>query len=143
MESFKINFGLMFFRIMVSLFMLAGHGYGKLLKLFSGEEIKFLDPFGIGATASFVLVVYAEFFASLFIILGIFTRFHSIPLIIAMTVAAFIAHGDDPFSGKEKALLFLVSYILLFITGAGKFSIQSWIDKKVKVKNKMLRYLLG
>jgi putative oxidoreductase len=39
-----------------------------------------------------------------------------------MAVAAFIAHGDDPFAQKEKALLFLAIYLVLLLVGSGKFS---------------------
>ncbi|MCB9258457.1 MAG: DoxX family protein [Ignavibacteriales bacterium] len=142
MNNSLINFGLFIFRISISLFMMLGHGLGKFQKLISGAEIKFLDPFGIGATASFSLAVFAEFFAPMFIVLGVLTRFNSLSLIITMSVAAFIAHADDPFSNKEKALLYLASYVLLFFTGPGKFSLQNWFVKKIKNLNGILKFIL-
>jgi putative oxidoreductase len=44
-----------------------------------------------------------------------------------MAVAAFIAHAADPFGTKEKPLLFLVIFIVLLLTGGGKYS----LDRKV------------
>ncbi|MCB0742635.1 MAG: DoxX family protein [Ignavibacteriae bacterium] len=123
--------------------MFLGHGLGKFQKLISGAEIKFLDPFGLGATTSFSLAVFSEFFASALIIIGLFTRFSSLTLIVTMAVAAFIAHSDDPFGTKEKSLLFLVSYILLFLTGPGKYSLQTLINKKFNKFNEWIKFILG
>ena len=123
--------------------MLLGHGLGKFQKLISGAEIKFLDPFGLGSSISFSLAVFSEFFASALLIFGLFTRFSTLSLIITMAVAAFIAHSDDPFGTKEKSLLFLVSYILLFLTGPGKYSLQTLINKKFNKFNEWIKFILG
>ena len=143
MNEFSKSAGLLIFRVAISAFMMFGHGLGKFQKLLSGNEIKFLDPFGLGATFSFTLAVFAEFFAAGLIILGLFTRFSSFSLIITMAVAVFIAHSGDPFSKQEKALMFLVSYVLLFLIGPGKYSLQTWMNKKLNKSNKLLRFLLG
>ena len=137
------NLALFIFRVSISGFMLFGHGLGKFQKLISGNEIKFLDPFGLGATFSLTMATFAEFFASAFIVLGLFTRFSSLSLIVTMAVAVFIAHADDPFAKQEKALMYLVSYILLFLTGPGKYSLQTWFDKKINKSNGLIKFLLG
>jgi putative oxidoreductase len=99
------------------------HGYPKLLKLFKGGEINFSDPIGLGPGISLGLVVFAEFICSILIGLGFGTRFAAIPLIITMSIAAFIVHASDPIGGKEKALLFLVIYLVLLVTGSRKYSL--------------------
>ncbi len=137
------NIGLLFFRVSISLIMVIYHGWPKLLRLFLGNEIKFFDPFGIGATASLGLAVFAEFILSILIIFGILTRISSINLIITMFVAAFLYHADDPFKTKEKSILFLISYITLFFTGPGKYSLKSFFDKKIKSTNKILKFILS
>jgi putative oxidoreductase len=43
-----------------------------------------------------------------------------------MIVAAFIVHFDDPFKNKELALLYLAGFLIIFIIGPGKYS----LDKK-------------
>jgi len=143
MNEIVINFGLLFFRTAIGSFMLIGHGWDKLQKLISGDEIKFLDPFGIGTTMSFSYVVFAEFFASAFIVLGLLNRISNLSLIITMTVAVFVAHAEDPFSTKEKALLYLASYVLLYLSGPGRFSIQTLLNKKISSKNRMIRLILS
>ena len=47
-----------------------------------------------------------ELVAPAFIVLGLFTRWMSIPAAITMAVAAFGAHAGDPIGDKEHALLF-------------------------------------
>ena len=107
--------------------MMLVHGLPKLAKFCSSEEIKFADPIGVGVIMSLTLAVFAEVLCSLFIMLGLVTRLSVIPLIITMLVAAFKVHAGDPFSYKEQALLYLLAYIVLMITGSGKFSIDQWI----------------
>lgn len=122
--------------------MMFGHGLGKLNRLFSGEEIKFFDPLGFGASFSLGFAVLAEFFAAGLIIFGIFTRLSSIMLIITMAVAAFLYHADDPFGTQEKALMYLFSFILLFLTGPGKYSLQTLISPKLENLNNKLKFFL-
>lgn len=102
------------------------HGIPKVKKIFSGD-LGFGDPIGLGPEVSLVLVAFAEAVCGFLVILGLGTRWATIPLIIAMGVAAFIAHAADPFGTKEKPLLFLVIFIVLLLTGGGKYS----LDRKV------------
>jgi len=131
MNRSLLDLTLLFIRIAVAAFMLT-HGYPKLLKLFAVGEIQFADPFGLGMASSLGLAVFAEFFCSILVGLGVGTRLATIPLIINMSVAAFIAHGADPFGKKELALLYLVIYIFLLVTGSGKFSVDYLISRKSK-----------
>lgn len=126
-----MDFALLIVRIAVAAFMLT-HGYPKLMKLLAGGEIQFADPFGLGMYFSLVLAVFAEFFCSILVGLGIGTRLAAIPLIVTMSVAAFIAHSSDPFGRKELALLYLVVFVFLLFTGSGKFSVDYFISKKLK-----------
>ena len=125
------NFGLLVFRVSVGAFMLFGHGLDKFTYLLSGEEIRFPDPLGLGMTASFTLAALTEFFGSILIILGIFTRLGSLSMLVTMFVAAVIFHASDSFGDKELALLYLISYILLFLTGPGKYSLQRLVENKI------------
>ncbi len=118
------DIGLAFFRITMSI-MLLTHGFPKFQKLISGN-FEFGDPIGIGATPSLFLAVIGEFICPILIIVGFKTRWVAIPPAITMLVAATIVHAEDPFGSKEKALLFLVSFITIFLLGPGKFS----VDKK-------------
>jgi putative oxidoreductase len=125
-----ISWALLFLRIVAGVFMLT-HGYGKFLRLMGDEPIQFADPIGIGATASLVLAVGAEFFCSIFLIVGVGTRFSAIPLLITMLVAALIVHWTDPFIRKELPLLYAAIYLVFIFTGAGRYSVDHWIAQRL------------
>ncbi len=104
------------------------HGYDKLIH-FAEYKAKFINFMGIGQTTSLALVVFAEFFCALFIMIGLFTRLAAIPLIVAMCVALFKAHNSDFMGEGEMATLYLAGYITLLIVGPGKVSVDGMIGK--------------
>lgn len=112
------------FRILIAFFIFYGHGWSKLMSVFGGE-FQFLDPIGIGPTASLILAAFAEGICSLLIIAGFWTRLASLLLIINMSIAVFFVHfpGGDWFGDMELPLLYLVSFITIFLLGPGKFSV--------------------
>jgi len=116
------------FRVGVSLMMIT-HGWSKIAS-FSERVESFPDPLGIGVALSLQLTIFAEFFCAILLGLGFMTRLVVIPLIIAMITAAFVIHGSDPFSDRELALMYLLSFIFLFLTGPGLYSVDGRIYKK-------------
>ena len=112
----KIN-GITFLRITLPLLMIINHGLPKLLS-YSKKAAYFPDPLHLSSPISLALVIFAEFFCSILVTAGLFTRLACMPLIITMAVAAFIFHADDPFAKKEMALIFLFVFTTLFFTGS-------------------------
>jgi len=120
--GFVDDLWLLLLRLGVGLSMLT-HGIPKLQMLLAGGEIAFPDPLGIGAIWTLILVVFAEVVCSVFLVLGLFTRLASIPLVINMAVAFFVIHGTDPFGKKELALFYLFIYLNLLVFGGGDYSL--------------------
>ncbi|MFD2571398.1 DoxX family protein [Spirosoma soli] len=112
---------LLLLRISVNGFMLT-HGIPKLIRILNGD-MSFGDPLGIGSGPSLVLATFAEAGCAVLVLLGFYTRLATLPLMFTMLVAAFIAHGGDPFGKKELSLLYLLIYATLFFVGPGKYSI--------------------
>ncbi len=133
MEKSNTNIALLVLRSGAALMMLT-HGIPKLMQFFSGEPIAFASVMGMSMGVSLALAVFAEVVCSVFIILGLGTRMATIPLIITMLTAAFYIHANDPFSGKEMSLLYALIFIVLLITGAGKYSIDHILSKQLKRK---------
>jgi putative oxidoreductase len=104
------------------------HGYDKLVK-FGAIKKDFMSFLGMGSTASLALLIFAEFFCSMFLIMGLFTRLSAIPLIIGMCVALFKAHNGDFWGDGEQAAIYLVSFVVIFICGPGKVSVDGLINK--------------
>ncbi|MEJ7767585.1 MAG: DoxX family protein [Chitinophagaceae bacterium] len=102
--------------------LIMSHGYSKLVH-FADMKMKFMNFLGIGSTLSLSLVIFAEFFCAIFLIIGLFSRLVVIPLIIATSVALFKAHNGDFFGDGEKPALFLTCFITLLLCGPGKVSV--------------------
>ncbi len=105
------------------------HGLPKLLA-FNEKAQVFPDPLGVGSVVSLLLAVFAEFFCSLLLILGLGTRFAALTLAVTMAVAAFMVHGEDPFAKKELAFLYLGAYSALIVMGGGRVALDALIKWK-------------
>lgn len=104
------------------------HGYTKLVN-FEQASGKFLNFLGLGSTVSLSLDIFAEFFCSIFIILGLFTRLAAIPLVIAMFVAISMAHNFQVFTEGERASLFFLIFLTILFVGPGRISLDALIRK--------------
>lgn len=142
----NLSIGLLILRIGIAGY-LATHGWGKLQMVLAGQHEMFGDPIGIGSKLSLLLVMFAEFVCALLVLVGAATRLAAIPVVITMCVAAFVAHGNDPwtmskaaelfFSGaskswasKQPALMFGAVFLALIFTGAGRYSVDWLIAKR-------------
>ncbi|MCH5600759.1 DoxX family protein [Niabella ginsengisoli] len=102
----SISIALLLLRVIAGSSMLMNHGLKKIMNFNAMLSKGFADPFHIGTKASLSLTIFAEFFCAGLIVIGLLTRLASIPLIIAMVVALFFAHGGELFGEGEAAGLF-------------------------------------
>ncbi|VBB45661.1 DoxX family protein (modular protein) [uncultured Paludibacter sp.] len=128
------DFGLLVFRLIIGIFMLT-HGWQKLSNYDTMLQ-QFPPMLGLSSQVGLSLIIFAEFFCSIALILGLFTRLAVIPLIIGMSVAAFVAHKGMPFSGRELPLLYLGMYVVLLLTGPGRIALDKLIYDKFCPKAK-------
>lgn len=119
--------GILFLRLFFGTLMFT-HGITKVLN-FTEMSAGFMDPIGLGQKTSFLLMTLTEFGASLFIILGLFTRLSALPLIFGMFVASVIAHGPFTIGGSELPLLYMGAFVAIAIVGGGRYSIDHLIKQ--------------
>jgi putative oxidoreductase len=125
--DWAFNIAMLVLRTGLGLMMLP-HGYDKLVH-FAQKKNTFINFLGMGSTFSLSLSLFAEFFCAMFVIIGLFTRFTVLPLIIGMAVALFKAHDAAIFGGGEKAALYLTGFIAIFLLGPGKASVDGMMGK--------------
>lgn len=103
-------------------------GYDKLIH-FAEKKNSFMNFMGIGSSLSLSLVIFAEFFCGMFIVLGLFTRLAAIPLIISLSVVVFkVTHGNI-FGKGADATMYLICFLAIFLCGPGRASADQLINK--------------
>ncbi|MBC7538652.1 MAG: DoxX family protein [Bacteriovorax sp.] len=141
------DFGLLILRITIGLLLFISHGMDKLSQIGTDSAAHFLPIFGLSPHLSHFIAACAEGIGSIFIIIGLFTRFTSLLLIITMTLAALVAIASNTFYPlwipsnlpeykvvmspfKEYSLLYGSVFFSLIFSGAGRYS----IDEQIKYR---------
>ena len=131
---------ILFMRIFIGAMMLT-HGIGKLQN-YNATVNSFPDPLGIGSAVSFAIITFVEVGCSVLIIMGLFTRLATLPLIFGMFVATFIAFPDKSFAAGELSFVYMGIYIMLLISGGGRYAIDAfmfpyWTAERIGNKGKI------
>lgn len=122
-DSFLASLGLIVLRVWLGGTLLLNHGLEKLTN-FSSMSGGFPDPFKVGHSASFSLVVFAEVLAAALLVLGLVTRFAALIAAVDMAVAFIYVHKmalSGSHSG-ELAFIYLAGFLTLLLAGGGAFS---------------------
>ena len=133
------DLGLLVLRASVGLGIAVGHGWGKVYQPGhigpSGAFVKLVSDMGVPAPMGAAwLAALTEFVGGVLIAAGFLTRPAALALAFNMAVAAFVASAEAPLWGpkdpnKEFALLYLVAFVALIFTGAGRFSVDKFLRK--------------
>jgi putative oxidoreductase len=132
-DSAMTSFALLVLRLWIGLTMMLHHGLDKLTH-FDKYSQHFVNFMGLGPNGSLCLSIFAEFFASALLVLGLLTRFGAVVLTINMSVAFVMVHKmalSGPMPG-ELAFIYLAVYVTLLLAGAGKFSLDKILFGKGK-----------
>ncbi len=116
----RVFFGILFFI----------HGLDKLMN-FNSLVVNYPSVLGFGGYMTLVVTIFNEFCCSLFLIAGLLQRIMTIPMFLSMAVAFFDVH-DAILPEGELALIYFVVFLMLFIVGPGKYSVDYLIDKRVR-----------
>lgn len=92
-----------------------GHGAVKITHIIHGNYA-FMDPIGIGSVPSLFLAAFAEGICAFLVAIGLYTRIAAAIVVIDFIVAFSV-------SLHELALLYLVIFLAILLTGAGRFSL--------------------
>jgi len=111
---------LLFMRVSAALLLLQVHGLPKLLHWHS--ELQHIeDPFGLGATPTLALAVFAEVLCPILLILGLFARLACLPVIAVLLVALLFVHPQWTLEEGQFAWWMLILFIGLAIAGPGAY----------------------
>lgn len=114
-------------RVVFGLLMLP-HGWDKLSH-FAEKKYRFMNFMGLGAPLSLGLATFAEFFCSILLIAGLFTRLATIPLLVTIFVILNVHHWQ--FYGEHELVpAFMAAFLVIMLVGPGKYSLDARISKK-------------
>jgi putative oxidoreductase len=131
-QPINLSLGILLVRVIIGVLM-AFYGYQKLINFetmaasdFWAKEVSFL---GMTGKTPLALTIFAEFFCSLLLIIGLFTRLALIPLIICMGyIIACVAKFEVIYSGDNgievnNAFVYFMIYLGIYLTGPGNYSL--------------------
>ena len=117
-----LNLGMLLLRLTTGFLVCLNHGIPKITH-FNDWKGSFYNLAQIGSRWSLILSIVAEVFASMFLILGLFSRFAALLLVLDLGVAVFLYHAPHPISRFEDAITFFVISLFLLMVGPGKYSV--------------------
>lgn len=125
------DFGAFFIRLAIGTRLL----YGVMDNILSWERmIEFSEflafhqfPFPLLAAAT---SVYIQFICGLLIMCGAFARMAAVVLILNFLVAIFGVHLHDTYLNTFPAIMILSASFFLLFNGAGKLSVDSYLEKR-------------
>lgn len=122
------NFALLLLRVVFGLLILVNHGIPKLMH-FAGLSTKFYAPFHMGHQLALILMIFAEVFCAIFLVIGLFSRLAAIPLVVGLAVAVFMYHGVRPLAHSELAIVYLLAFGTILLVGPGRYSVDAAMGK--------------
>jgi putative oxidoreductase len=124
--------GLLVLRVALCTSLFLKHGSEKIFN-FSQMATHFPDPLHIGASTGLVFAMIGDSICSLLIVVGFATRWASLIAFTNIFIAWALVHhflffGHDADHG-EIIVLYLAGLLNLFVAGAGKYSVDSLLNK--------------
>jgi putative oxidoreductase len=123
-DGVRPDLGLLALRVLAGSLMFFGHGLSKVMS-WTERSQTFFDPFGLGPGPSLALAIFAEAGCSLAIMAGFMTRLATLPLLITMFVAAFMANAGEPWNKQELAMAFATMFFTILVAGPGRYSVDA------------------
>lgn len=104
---------------------------------FADIQDQFPFPFSVvPVEISWQIATWSELIAPVLLVLGLGTRFASVSLIILTIVAWVSVHAGNGYNvsdnGFKLPLMYLVMFVPLLFSGAGKLSLDHWIAGRMK-----------
>lgn len=131
-NSFTTDVMLALFRVFSGLAMAFGHGLRKIPP--SEGFIEHTGELGFPFPDFFAYSAgLAEFAGGILLAFGLLTRTAAFFMMFTMFVAGFINHADDPFGSAEKAYLYFAISLMYLVIGAGRFSMDTIMRRKLNI----------
>jgi putative oxidoreductase len=124
------NWAMLLFRVLLSIEMIRVHGFRKLGIGVSEPEL-IPNPYHLPEAFNDTFVVLATLFFPMLVLCGFCTRLATIPTLVVTITSYFISHSNDTGLIKEMSILYGLAFSLILMLGAGKYSVDNYMYKKL------------
>ncbi|MCL9806979.1 DoxX family protein [Flavobacterium amniphilum] len=123
-SSVSFDLSILFFRVVISLQLIVVHG---LKKIGIGTEIaeKVPNPFHFPELINQSFAICSSILFPLLVIIGLYTRLATIPILIVTLSGYFIVHWNDTLLERDVPFMYSICFLLIFLTGPGKYALDS------------------
>lgn len=115
---------LLLLRVLASLSLLIVHGGHKIIDWQTGIG-SFPDPFGMGPEITFALAVISNGVSPILVILGVFTRLATLPVLATTLTGFFLIHWNDPLDVMDTPYIYSVVFLTILLLGPGRYSLDA------------------
>lgn len=116
------NNALLLFRVLLCLQMLRVHGLKKI-GVSVGEAEIVPNPLQLPPKLNELMANFSDIVAPILVAFGFLTRFAIVPILAVTLTGYFIVHRRDSLSIRDVPDMYSLSYLYLFLNGAGTFSV--------------------
>jgi len=125
------NRGIFIFRLLVSGELIIVHGLKKIgVGIAQAEVVP--NPFGLPEIVNQIFATGANLVCPLFIIVGLFTRLATLPILAVTLTGYFVVHGNDSLIERDIPFMFSVAFLFILAVGPGSYS----LDDKILLRSK-------
>jgi putative oxidoreductase len=118
----SFDYGMLFFRISVSIQLMVVHGLKKI-GIGTGTVETVPNPFNLTVEFNQFFAIAANLIFPLFVIIGWYTRLATIPILSVTLIGYFVVHWGDALLVSDIPFMYSVAFLFIAFCGAGKFSL--------------------
>jgi putative oxidoreductase len=124
MDRHQISLGLLILRVVGGALLISGRAW-SWQSLIDSNRVLESTGWILGGEINWFLTLLSECLCTLLVMLGIFTKFTSVPPAVAMIVAGLALPGGTAWSVREFYFLLALPFFVLSFTGPGEYSMDN------------------
>lgn len=124
------NWVLLGFRVLLSIEMIYAHGLKKIgVGVAVAEQVP--NPLHLPEVINNAFAISANIFFPILVVFGLLTRLSVLPILAVTLTGYFVLHFHDAPLIKDTPFMFSLSYLVILFLGAGKYSLDNYLFKKI------------
>jgi putative oxidoreductase len=120
------NAALLGYRVLLALELFRVHGMKKF-RTENGQREQIPNPLGLPDKLNTMVATFSDTVVPFLLMIGIGTRFILLPVIGVTSIGYFVVHQKDSIEIRDVPYMYSISFIFIWILGAGKYSVDYYL----------------